>query len=66
MEDTGSGIPSEILEHIFGPFYTTHFQGRGSGMAVVYGIVKEHKGWINVASQPGKGTVVAIYLPVMN
>jgi PAS domain S-box-containing protein len=66
VEDTGSGMTTVILEHIFDPFYTTHFQGRGLGMAAVYGIVKEHKGWINVASQPGKGTVVAIYLPVMN
>lgn len=66
VEDTGSGMTAEILEHIFDPFYTTHFQGRGLSMAAVYGIVKDHKGWIHVTSQPGKGTIVAIYLPVMS
>ncbi len=66
VEDTGSGMTAGILEHIFEPFYTTHFYGRGLGMAAVYGIVKEHKGWIDVQSQPGKGTTVTIHLPVIS
>ncbi|MBA4368760.1 MAG: hypothetical protein C0403_14120 [Desulfobacterium sp.] len=66
VEDTGSGMSAETLEHIFEPFYTTHFQGRGLGMAAVYGIIKNHEGWIGVTSQQGRGTVVTIYLPVMS
>ena len=46
-------------------FFTTKFQGRGLGMAAVYGIIKNHGGWISVDSQLGKGTVVRSYFPVV-
>ncbi len=64
IQDNGIGMGPEILERIFEPFFTTHFQGRGLGMAAVYGIVKNHKGWIGLESQPGVGTIVRIYLPI--
>ena len=52
------------LQHIFEPFYTSKFQGRGLGMAATYGIVKNHGGWVGVDSTPGTGTRVQIYFPV--
>lgn len=65
IEDTGTGIPSEDLEHIFEPFFTTRKIGSNSGLglSVVYGIIKEHEGWINVFSNKETGTRFNIYLP---
>ena len=63
IEDNGSGMGEEIKMRVFEPFFTTKFQGRGLGMAAVYGIVKNHDGWVVVDSEVGKGTVVRIYLP---
>ncbi|MCG6982205.1 MAG: hypothetical protein LJE88_12425 [Deltaproteobacteria bacterium] len=63
IEDSGSGMGEEIKMRVFEPFFTTKFQGRGLGMAAVYGIVKNHDGWVVVDSEVGKGTVVRIYLP---
>lgn len=61
--DNGSGMDQETLSRVFEPFYTTKFEGRGLGMAAVYGIVKNHKGWIGVNSKLGVGTTVEIYPP---
>jgi len=63
--DEGKGIPAEILGKIFDPFFSTKAAGKGTGLglSVVYGIVKKHRGWINVYSEVGKGTRFSIYLP---
>jgi len=67
VSDTGTGILSEDMERIFEPFYTKKVMGRsgtGLGMAVVWGTVKDHKGYINVQSSKGKGTIFTLYFPV--
>jgi signal transduction histidine kinase len=63
IEDSGSGMSEETRMRVFEPFFTTKFQGRGLGMAAVYGIVRNHDGFVVVDSELGKGTVVRIYLP---
>jgi len=65
IEDDGKGMDEETIDGIFEPFFTTKFQGRGMGMAAVYGIIKSHDGAIIVDSEPGKGTVVRICLPAI-
>jgi len=68
VRDTGIGIPSEDLERIFEPFYTKKVMGKsgtGLGMAVVWGTVKDHKGYIDVKSAGGKGTEFTLYFPVI-
>jgi CheY-like chemotaxis protein len=66
--DTGSGIPPDVMEHIFEPFFTTKAVGKGSGMglAVVHGIIEAHHGHIHVESEENKGTVVRVYLPLID
>ncbi|MFH1984321.1 MAG: PAS domain S-box protein [Pseudomonadota bacterium] len=67
VSDTGVGIAPPILEKIFEPYFTTKEQGKGTGLglAVVYGIVKEHHGDIKVRSEFGKGSTFSVYLPMM-
>ena len=65
--DTGPGIPKEIQPRLFEPFFTTKPRGKGTGLglAVTYGIVKEHQGEIRVDSEPGRGATFVITLPVL-
>ena len=66
--DTGSGMSTDVQERIFEPFFTTKTpdKGTGLGLAVVYGIIQEHQGWIEVESAPGEGTRFEIYLPALD
>jgi two-component system, cell cycle sensor histidine kinase and response regulator CckA len=65
IEDTGCGMSDKVLARIFEPFYSTKFQGRGLGLAAVYGIIKNHSGHISAYSEEGKGTAFKIYLPAV-
>jgi signal transduction histidine kinase len=67
VEDRGCGIPPEYLERIFEPFFTTKGVGEGTGLglAVSYGIVRDHHGWIEVTSEPGEGSRFTVILPLV-
>ncbi len=66
ISDSGTGIDPAIIDKIFNPFFTTKDFGKGTGLGLstVYGIVKQHNGFIKVSSEKSKGTVFSIYLPV--
>lgn len=65
VKDQGKGMDRETRARLFEPFFSTKLQGRGLGMAAVYGIVRNHGGWISVRSEPGRGTGVTIWLPAL-
>ena len=64
--DTGTGISKRVKPHIFEPFYTTKERGKGTGLglSVVYGVVNNHRGFVQVESEPGRGTTFSVYLPL--
>ncbi|MBA4390851.1 MAG: hypothetical protein C0399_07920 [Syntrophus sp. (in: bacteria)] len=67
VSDTGTGIDEEAIKKIFEPFFTSHLSGerKGLGLSVVYGIVKQHGGFINVSSEPNQGANFQVYLPAV-
>ena len=64
IQDYGTGIPEAVLDKLGEPFYTTKEKGTGLGLMVTYKIIEEHTGWIEVASEEGKGSLFQIYLPI--
>ncbi|MCF6185901.1 MAG: ATP-binding protein [Desulfobulbaceae bacterium] len=65
LQDTGIGIPREILNKIFDPYFTTKQEGSGLGLAICHSIINKHDGYLLVDSVPGKGTTFTIYLPAV-
>lgn len=65
VQDTGIGIPKEIIDKIFDPYFTTKQEGSGLGLAICHSIIKKHDGYLIVDSIPGKGTTFTLYLPAV-
>jgi PAS domain S-box-containing protein len=65
IQDSGMGIPKDVVDQIFEPFFSTKGPGKGTGLglSVVYGVVRQHDGWISVYTEPGEGTVFRVYMP---
>ncbi|GAB7028456.1 two-component system sensor histidine kinase NtrB [Geotalea toluenoxydans] len=66
VKDTGQGIPAQILEKIFTPFFTTKAQGTGLGLAICHKLVSQHNGTLTVSSEDGKGTEFIVSLPALS
>ena len=64
VSDNGAGIPEECLDRVFDPFFSTKERGTGLGLAIVAAVVHAHDGFIDVSSEPGKGTVFIVSLPI--
>lgn len=65
IEDTGPGIPQDVLEKLFTPFFTTKARGTGLGLAVVKKVIERHKGKVEISTQVGKGTCFKLFLPLV-
>lgn len=67
LVDNGAGMDEEVVKKIFEPFFTTKEVGKGTGLglSIVYGIIKQHGGYVEVKSKPGRGTIFNIYLPLI-
>jgi two-component system sensor histidine kinase HydH len=64
VEDTGKGIEPRDLANVFDPYFTTRQSGTGLGLAIVHRVIESHNGEIRIESEPGKGTIVTICLPI--